>query len=51
MGAVGEGFQAQAAFEVSRVLGFEGAGCKGVRVFKGVGLGRTFGGSWQGQTG
>lgn len=39
MGDVGECCQARAAFQVSRVLGFEGARGKGLGVFKGLGLG------------
>ena len=51
MGDVGESCQARAAFQLSRVLGFEGARGKGIGVFKGLGLGQMFGGGWQGQTG
>ena len=51
MGDVGESRQARAAFQLSRVLGFDGARVKGIGVFKGLGLGQMFGGGWQGQTG
>ena len=51
MGDVGESCQARAAFQLSRVLGFEGARGKGIGLFKGLGLGQMLGGGWQGQTG
>ena len=51
MGDVGESCLGRAAFQVSRVLGFEGARGKGLRVFRGVGLRQMFRGGWQGQTG